>query len=131
VKTYIISGLLLFLSGTAFGQGSVELITDPSVDALETARLSKRKSLGANVHGYRIMIAFYASRQEANAKLAEARSLYGGSYEATLLYDEPNFKVYVGTFTSKADAEAALVQIRKKYPGSRIINDLVPAPRVH
>jgi hypothetical protein len=124
--------LLLMITGIpAFGQGAVEVIADPAIDALENARIAKRKSLGPNVHGYRIMVAFFSSRDAANTKLAEARSLYGGVYGATLLYDEPNFKVYVGEFVSKPDAEAALVDIRKRYPGARIVNDLVPAPRVH
>src|SRR5688500_7376044 len=100
------TGLVIFFflsSGLAFGQGNVEVISDPSVEALESARIAKRKSLGSNVHGYRIMVAFFASRDAANEKLAEARSLYGGMYGATLLYDEPNFKVYVGEFVSRAD----------------------------
>jgi SPOR domain len=112
-------------------QGNVEVITDPSVEALESARIAKRKSNNGKVSGYRIMIAFYSSREAANEKLSEVKSWFGSSYGAALLYDEPNFKVYSGEFTSKADAEAALVDIRKRYPGARIVSDLVSPPRVH
>lgn len=131
MKQLLLLSLLVFTAIPAFGQGEVEVIADPSIEALEAARIAKRKSLGSNVHGYRIMVAFYSSREAATIKLAEARSFFGGTYGASLLYDEPNFKVYVGEFVSKPDAEAALVDIRKRYPGARIVNDLVPAPRVH
>ena len=131
MKSTLLLFLVLSIAGFAKAQGSVEVISDPSVDALESARIAKRKSLGSNVHGYRIMVGFFSSRDAANEKLGEARSLFGGEYPTTLLYDEPNFKVYVGEFISKADAEAALIQIRKRYTGARIVNDLVPVPRVH
>lgn len=115
----------------ALAQGNVEVISDPDVDALETARIERRKSNNGRVQGYRIMIAFYSSREAANDKLAEVRSWFGSTYGAVLLYDEPNFKVYSGEFTSKVDAESALLDIRKRYPGARIVGDLVNPPRVH
>lgn len=111
--------------------GAVEIISDPDIDALEQNRISKRQLSDGKVHGYRIMIAFYADRAEANQKLEEVRGYFASSYGATLLYDEPNFKIYAGEFVTKADAELALTDIRKRYPGARIVNDLVRPPRVH
>ncbi|MBS3913073.1 MAG: SPOR domain-containing protein [Bacteroidetes bacterium] len=129
MKHFCLLAISLFMMSAATAQ--VEIIADPSVEEMENARIAKRKSLGSNVHGYRIMVGFYSKRDEATSKLSEARSIFGDQYPSTMLYDEPNFKVYVGEFVSKADADAALVYIRKRYAGARIVNDLVPAPRVH
>lgn len=123
--------LLLLMAVPALGQGDVEVITDPDVAALEAARIDKRMADNGRVQGYRIMIAFYSSRDAANQKLAEVRGWFGSSYGAVVLYDEPNFKVYSGEFSSRTDAEMALADIRKRYPGARIVGDLINAPRVH
>lgn len=131
MKSFFLA-LFTFVSvGITLAQGQVEVIPDPDIDAMEAARTAKRSKDGGKVQGYRIMVAFYSSRESANEKLSEVRGFFGGNYGAVLLYDEPNFKVYVGTFTSKMDAEAALIDIRKRYPGARIVKDLVPVPRVH
>ncbi|MFN5252424.1 MAG: SPOR domain-containing protein [Bacteroidia bacterium] len=131
MKKYIFLILLFFSASTMWAQGQVEIITDPSVEEMEADRIAKRKKEGGRVQGYRIMVAFYSSRESASEKLTEVKGWYDKSYGATLLYDEPNFKVYVGSFTSKIEAEAALAEIRKRYPGARIVKDLIPAPRVH
>lgn len=123
--------MFFVLSASAFAQGQVEVYSDPDIDAMEAARTAKRNKDGGRVQGYRIMVAFYSTRDAANEKLSEVKGFYGSSYGASLLYDEPNFKIYVGSFTSKMEAEAALIDIRKRYPGARIVKDLVPVPRVH
>lgn len=127
-----VTALLLFIvAGETRAQGRVEVIADPDVEALETARIERRKGDNGRVQGYRIMVAFYASREAANQKLSEVRGWFGSTYGAVVLYDEPNFKVYTGEFTSRTDAEIALADIRKRYPGARIVSDMINAPRVH
>lgn len=130
MKKFLLFSVVFIFSIPSFSQG-VEVITEPAIDALEINRIAKRKSVNGKVHGYRIMVSFYSSREAANEKLAEVKGWFGSSYGAILLYDEPNFKVYTGEFTSKADAETALIDVRKRYPGARIISDLINAPRVH
>ncbi len=131
MKRFLILIGFLITGTAAMAQGQVDIITDPSVDAMENARIARRKKDGGRVQGYRIMVAFYSSRESANEKLNEVKGWFGNNYGALLLYDEPNFKIYVGAFTSKMDAESALADVRKRYPGARIVKDLVPAPRVH
>lgn len=117
---------LLFLFLFGFGSkalAQVQVIVDPDITAMEEARIAKNRNLGMKV--YRIMVAFYPNRTSANEKLAEVRNSLGGKYSSMVLYDEPNFKVYVGEFSVKSDADAALSEIRKKYPGAMVVSDYV------
>jgi hypothetical protein len=45
-----------------------------------------------------------------------------------LIYDEPNFKVYVGTFATAAEADAALADVKKEFPNARKLRMQIPNP---
>jgi hypothetical protein len=45
-----------------------------------------------------------------------------------LIYDEPNFKVYIGAFTTAAEADAALADIKKEFPTARKLRLQIPNP---
>lgn len=113
------------LARKASAQGKVDIIVDPAIQEDEEERINRRKANADKVRGYRIMIGFYASRAQAEALRSEANSPFGGKYGVTVIYDEPNFKVYVGEFTNSEDADAALAEIRKKYPGASRVSDIV------
>lgn len=109
----------------ASAQGKVDIIVDPAIQEDEEDRINRRKANADKVRGYRIMIGFYASRSQAESLRAEAATPFGARYGVTVIYDEPNFKVYVGEFTNSDDADAALAEIRKKYPGASRVSDIV------
>ena len=115
----------------SYGQGKIQIYSDPSIDEQENERINRRKAIDGKVRGYRIMVGFYNSRTAANEKLTEVRNQFGQRYSSVILYEEPNFKVYLGEFTSKSEAEGALADIRKKYPGARIVDDLITPPKFH
>ena len=117
---YLLLILILPLSKT-LGQGKVEVIADPAVEAMDEVRNSRNKSMGIKV--YRIMVAFYPTRTAATEKLSEVNGWFGSKYGATMLFDEPNFKIFVGEFYSKSDADAAMVEVRKKYRSATIVYD--------
>lgn len=122
--------LIVFLStASMYAQGYVEEIIDPEVKTMEEERIARRKGSDGKVAGFRIMVGFYSSRSAANEKLAEAKGIFGSIYSTVLLFDEPNFKIYVGEFLSRTDADAALADIKKRYPGARIVSDRITAPR--
>ena len=41
--------------------------------------------------------------------------------DGTMVYTNPNFKVWVGCFETRIEAEKALIEIKKKYPTALLI----------
>lgn len=126
MKTTFFKLFILLLIGMPqyiFGQGKVDIIAEPEVQEAEEKRMERRKANNGKVKGYRIMVGFSSTRAEAETLRAEAASYFEAAYGVRMVYDEPNFKVYVGAFTSAEDADEALVVIRKKFRGATRISD--------
>ena len=130
LKMGILSAALLVMAYTQElkAQGHVVVEVEPSVKEMEETRTARRKANADKVRGYRILIGFFSSRSEAEALKEQATEPFGGKYGVTVVYDEPNFKVYVGQFTLADDADAALVEIRKKFSGATRISDIIRRP---
>ena len=94
----------------------------------ETANALDIKSSDKKIGGYRIFIGFSAKRAEATEIQKKADELFGSTYGALLIYDEPNFKVYVGAFSTAAEADAALPEIKKEFPTARKLRLQIPNP---
>jgi hypothetical protein len=126
-KTWILatSMLLIGFIQDAKAQGHVVVEVEPTVKEMEETRTARRKSNSDKVRGYRILIGFFSSRAEAEALKEQAMEPFGGKYGVTVIYDEPNFKVYVGQFTLSDDADAALVEIRRKFSSATRISDII------
>jgi hypothetical protein len=129
-KTWILAAAMLLIGFTqeAKAQGHVVVDVEPSVKEMEETRTARRKANSDKVRGYRILIGFFSSRAEAEALKEQAIEPFGGKYGVTVIYDEPNFKVYVGQFTLSDDADAALVEIRRKFSGATRISDIIRRP---
>ena len=78
--------------------------------------------------GYRIFIGFSAKRVDATEILTKAEEKFSETPGAVLIYDEPNFKVYVGTFATATEADAALVDVKREFPNARKLRMLIPNP---
>ncbi len=120
--------ILIGIAQEAKAQGHVVVDVEPSVKEMEETRTARRKANSDKVRGYRILIGFFSSRAEAEALKEQAMEPFGGKYGVTVIYDEPNFKVYVGQFTQSDDADAALVEIRRKFSGATRISDIIRRP---
>jgi len=129
-KTWILAAATLLIGFTqqVKAQGHVVVDVEPSVKEMEETRTARRKANSDKVRGYRILIGFFSSRAEAEALKEQAIEPFGGKYGVTVIYDEPNFKVYVGQFTLSDDADAALVEIRRKFSGATRISDIIRRP---
>ncbi len=108
----------------------VEIIAEPGVERLLKNRLNERVLNGGKVPGFRVLVAYSNSRGAATIQTEDARRAFGTKYEVLQIYDEPNFKVYVGAFRYRWEAELALQDIQKKYRGARVVQDEIrlPAP---
>ena len=69
--------------------------------------------------GYTIQL-FYGELKEANSVIRKYRNLYS-AWPATIEYETPNYKVWVGNYNSRLDADRAMIDIRNKFPTAFIL----------
>ncbi len=120
----------LLLLPSIHASAQVEIIAEPGIERLMKNRVNERILNGGKVPGYRVLVAYSNSRGAASIQTEDARRAFAGRYEVLQIYDEPNFKVYVGAFRYRWEAELALQEIQKKYRGARVVQDEIrlPAP---
>ena len=118
----------LMFGGVSALSAQVVYDVDPAVETIEKNRIEKSKSADKKIMGYRIFIGFSAKRADATEILTKAEEKFADSHGAVLIYDEPNFKVYVGTFATAAEADAALVEVKREFPTARKLRMLIPNP---
>ena len=118
-KIFIVSALLLFFSNEAIAQqGKVSIDQDPKITQLLNLKknLEKENKLS---NGYTIQL-YYGELTEANSIIRK----YQGSYEswpASIEYETPNYKVWVGNFNERIEADRALIEIKKSFPSAFIL----------
>ena len=97
---------------------SVTVNADPKIDQLLRVKkqLEKDNKLG---DGYTIQL-YYGSLNKANEVLKNYRYSYG-TWPATIEYETPNYKVWVGNFGSHLEADRALIEIKSKFESAFIL----------
>ncbi len=93
-------------------------IVDPKIDQLLKEKRKLNTSLFLN-EGYKIQI-FYGNSEESKKKLQEFRKEFK-ELDGTIIFNSPNYKVWIGNFKSRIEVEKAMIDIRKKYPTALII----------
>jgi len=122
----LLSSLLLMCP--SYGQGLAEVVADPAVEKLMATRLAQRQASGGKIPGYRILLSYSGSRAAAERQAEEARLHYMGQYDIVVMYDEPNFKVYLGEYRQRWEADVVLREVQKQYRGARVIPDRIRLP---
>ncbi len=120
--------LLACIMAAAEVKSQVVYDVEPAVESLEKARKERTKSSDKKISGYRIFVGFSSKRPEASEIQRKADEIFGSTYGALLIFDEPNFKVYIGAFTTAAEADAALADIKKEFPTARKLRLQIPNP---
>lgn len=120
-QTFVQSGLT--------GRGTLNVNHDDRLDELVRRHMIiNREKEG--MQGYRIRI-FSRSGQAARPNATEARAVFFNKYpeiETYLVYDAPNFKVYVGDFRTRSEALKMQRMISRDYPYSFIVSDRINFP---
>lgn len=99
-----------------------------SISQLHNQRLESRKGNGQTINGYRIFMGLSNNRSEALSLQQEINMALGGNFFADVVYDEPNFKLYIGRYYSQTEVNRALYSIRPYYPACRAIRLPLPVP---
>lgn len=115
-KTAYITGALAIFSLVSFAQsGTVTISQDPEISNL----LKLKKEINAaDEDGDRYKISIYSgSRTRAESTKNTYDNLYY-SWASKLVYETPNYKVYVGNFRTALDRDRALKRIKRKFPNA-------------
>ena len=116
--------LVVFISFVnSFSQsGLVQITKDSRIDSL----LKLKKEINNNLFNLKIQI-FSGKRAEALELIDnhDKDSYAGTSIE--IVYETPNYKVWIGDFFTQLEADKKLLKIKKKYPEAFIFR---PKPKI-
>lgn len=114
--------LLLLASVTGIKSYSqttkINIIQDPKFEMLLNEKRKINSSITVNDR-YKVQI-FYGTNEEAKKTLSAFKKEYK-NLDGTIIYSNPNFKVWVGTFKTRIEAEKQYKEIVKKYPTALLI----------
>jgi hypothetical protein len=118
-KLLILCLLALFLSEKSLSQqGSLTVLQDKRIPVL----LDLKKSLEKDnklTDGYTIQL-YYGNLSKANSILGSYRNKYG-KWPASIEYETPNYKVWVGNFTSRIEADRVLIEVQRNFASAFIL----------
>jgi len=122
--------LICFLLCFSFylDEGSAQIkVTKPvGLDGLIYGRSAQRKHPDAKIEGYHILIFNGDNRNRAESVKARFNSEY--KHYSEVVWDEPNFKVYVGLFKTKFECMSLYNEIKGKYQTAIVVKDKIPYP---
>lgn len=110
-KLFIISVLLIFFTKNLLAQQATVTVNE---DAKISQLLELKKQLEKDnklSDGFTIQL-YYGELSKANSVIKKYRNSYG-AWPASIEYETPNYKVWVGNFSSRLEADRALVEVQK------------------
>ena len=114
-KINIFSVILLLSFFSGFSQkGEVQINKSVKLEKI----ISLKKELNKKIQNLKIQI-YNGNRDQAELIKEEYIKLFDDS-TATLIYETPNYKVWVGNFFTRIEADKSLLKIRKKFKSAFI-----------
>ena len=113
---FIISSFFCLSSRAQDGKTSVSV--DPKIDQLLKEKRKLNTGLFLN-EAYKIQI-FYGNSEESKKKLQEFKREFK-DLDGTIIFNSPNYKVWIGNFKTRIEVERAMLDIKKKHPTALII----------
>ena len=97
-------------STTLFGQnGNIEINQSNKLDSI----IKLKKELNSKIQNLRIQI-FSGDRDNAEQIIKEFIEIFNDT-TADVIYETPNYKVWVGNYYTQLEADKRLLEIRKKF----------------
>lgn len=116
-RTSLIAAALIlgFAAPAVAQQGQVNIQQDTLIPQLLKLKtdLGKANKIGDR---YRIQI-FSGDNNQASTVIKDFRSEYS-QWPSTIVYETPNYKVWVGNFRNSLEADRALKEIKNSFPAA-------------
>lgn len=113
----LICTLIIGLFYSAFGvaqQGSISINQDKNIEKL----LEAKKELNKDSNDYYKIQIYSGDRSKAESSQSNFNSSF--AWPSKIVYETPNFKIWVGNFRSRLEADRALQKIKEKFPSAFI-----------
>lgn len=98
-------------------QGTVVINEDPTIKELLELKKDINKD-EKNSDRYKIQI-YYGDRSTAENRKSKFDTSVG-KWQSQLVYESPNYKIWIGSFRSRLEADRALVDVQKRFPDAFI-----------
>jgi hypothetical protein len=111
------------------GQGSVRIFQEKKLDEVMLVFMEQGRKLGG-IPCYWIRI-YSGSTHNARDEAYETKARFLKKYEGIrndVIYDDPNFKVYIGGYRSKSETLKILNKIKRDFPTAFIVYDVIDFP---
>jgi len=109
-KIIIFFMIISISSTTLFGQnGSIKINQSNKLDSI----IKLKKELNSKIQNLRIQI-FSGDRDNAEQIIKEFIEIFNDT-TADVIYETPNYKVWVGNYYTQLEADKRLLEIRKKF----------------
>ena len=119
IKPYLLSISFIIFSNLLIGQNATITINEDE-KILEILALKKSLEVENKLTiGYTIQL-YYGELNEANKIIREYRNHFD-SWPASIEYETPNYKVWVGSFSSRFEADRTRLEIKDKFPSAFIL----------
>ena len=111
MRKIIIFFMIISISSTAlFGQnGNIKINQSSKLDSI----IKLKKELNSKIQNLRIQI-YSGDRENAEQIIQEFIEIYNDT-TADIIYETPNYKVWVGNYYTQLEADKRLIEIRKKF----------------
>ncbi len=109
---------LLFINFNILFAQEVTLTQDAKLEQLLNEKRKVNSSITVN-NQYKIQV-FNGSSEESKKTLIQFKR-ENKSYDATIVFSTPLYKVWVGNFKTRIEAERNLNSLKKKYPNAILI----------
>lgn len=114
---------IFFLCANSFSQSQLAQVNqDSRIDSL----LKLKKEINKNTFDLKIQI-FSGERDKALELIANHDKDDYSNTNIELVYETPNYKVWIGDFYTQLEADKKLLMIKKKYPEAFIFR---PKPKI-
>jgi hypothetical protein len=122
----IIACILVLTYFLIEGGAQIKVSKPAGLDGLIYGRTAQRKHPDAKIEGYHILIFNGDNRSRAESIKAKFDAEY--KYYSEVVWDEPNFKVYVGLFKTKFECMSLFNEIKGKYQTAIVVKDKISYP---
>lgn len=110
--------LCIITSNSKAQDRKVSMTQDPKFEQLLNEKRKINASIAVNER-YKIQI-FSGDTEKAKKTLNDCRQNFT-DLDGTIVFNTPNYKVWIGNFRTRIEAERNLIEIKKKYETAYII----------